>query len=166
MEEHTWIGLGLVLSFDGALLANTSSGKTINSSPRESTSDLTTLSSSHQLDYSPNWNSKIHIYDIPSDILTSVWPTQKEHCLLHVGGPQLSCTTLLIPLLQSGAMCRALHHNYIRITPIEPISHRIILDFRSNHFKVRLHNSSAWQPVSPRLLPMFLSRGANRFLSL
>ncbi|KAG1903221.1 uncharacterized protein F5891DRAFT_1213482 [Suillus fuscotomentosus] len=101
LEGHTWIVLGLVLSFDDALLANASSGKTINSSLRESTSDLTTLSSSHQLGYYPNWNAKIHIYDIPSDILTSVWPTQKEHCLLH-----------------SSPMCRALHYNHIRIAPI------------------------------------------------
>ncbi|KAG2050023.1 hypothetical protein BDR06DRAFT_1023505 [Suillus hirtellus] len=82
----------------------------------------------------------IHIYDIPSDILTSVWPTQKEHYLLH-----------------SSAMCRALHHNHIWIAPIEP--------YQPPHcprlpLQVRLHNSSARQPASPRLPSMFLSPGA------
>jgi hypothetical protein len=59
--------------------ASASSGEAINSSPGESMFNITALLS-HWLAYSSNWDDfKIHVY--------SIWHTQKEQRLLHVGCP-------------------------------------------------------------------------------
>ena len=118
-EGHTYAITDVALSFDCALLANASnydntiklwafeSRQLLASFDVHSLRTLILSPNSRQLAYTEYDQPKIHVCDIPSDILTRLWPEQAtcSVCIL----------TAYIHLLSTNSSCRSLRLN-IRTT--------------------------------------------------